>query len=479
MPKISLVGVLSAAAAAGPAAPGAQSTAHEPADSSPAAEKFLDQLKSALATLAGAALPKSSASTAASADESAADATAPLLSDLPSETASADDEQADGMPELLASLGFMLVPNALPTAAVVAEPETAAEQHGIASIATADPSAAAGATQADPAAPVQPAPSELPAPSDGPAPQHASQAAPTPTAASAQTLDFSSVTTAQAPNDAASIADALANASTAAPAPPPAHAAQADAAPTPMATSTVAHSTFGQSAFGQSTSGHGNGQAAHDSSAPSTESSSDSASIQDAARANDRSFADVAAAMTTANTSATALPAHVRPSEVVNQIAHQADLYRLPGNKGVRIQLSPDDLGGVDVTLRYSAAGGVQLHINVEHASTGHLVQSGWTELRDALATQGISPERLVMSISAPNDAGGLNFSSNGSNGGRPNAGLDSFSQGQSSGQQQAQDDQQRRTSRGRNPTVESTSSVSDAAVTVASASSARIDYRV
>ncbi|HEY0581759.1 MAG TPA: hypothetical protein VGE94_06215, partial [Chloroflexota bacterium] len=85
MPKISLVGVLSAAPAAGPAAPGAQGTAHQPADSSPAAETFLDQLKSALATLAGAALPKSSASTAASVDPSPADATAPLLSDLPSE----------------------------------------------------------------------------------------------------------------------------------------------------------------------------------------------------------------------------------------------------------------------------------------------------------------------------------------------------------------------------------------------------------
>jgi flagellar hook-length control protein FliK len=81
-------------------------------------------------------------------------------------------------------------------------------------------------------------------------------------------------------------------------------------------------------------------------------------------------------------------------------------MHRLPANKELRIQLRPDDLGGVQVVLRYSASGGVELHIAVERAATGTLVQAGWTELREALATQGISPDRLIMSVTAGGGAG-------------------------------------------------------------------------
>src|SRR5204863_10022904 len=126
----------------------------------------------------------------------------------------------------------------------------------------------------------------------------------------------------------------------------------------------------------------------------------------------------------------------VHPGEVVSQIAHQADLYRLPGNRGVRIQLHPEDLGGVQVTVRYGAGGALQLHINVEHAATGALVQAGWSELRNALATQGISPERLVMSVTAPTSSSQLDFSGGG--GGRQtDPGMASFAQSQSGQQRQ------------------------------------------
>src|SRR6266849_977795 len=124
--------------------------------------------------------------------------------------------------------------------------------------------------------------------------------------------------------------------------------------------------------------------------------------------APDATFA-AAASMATHN--AAALPADIQPAQVVSQIAHQAELYRVPGDRSVHIQLHPEGLGGVDVTLRYSVANGVQLHMNVEHAATGALVQAGWTDLRDALATQGIHTDRLVMSISAPANASGLDFS--------------------------------------------------------------------
>ena len=66
------------------------------------------------------------------------------------------------------------------------------------------------------------------------------------------------------------------------------------------------------------------------------------------------------------------------------------------------------------------------------------LVQAGWTELRDALATHGISPERLVMSVTAPSSSGaqdGLGSGSSGSS--RQDFGQAAFSfAGSQSGQQ-------------------------------------------
>jgi flagellar hook-length control protein FliK len=102
----------------------------------------------------------------------------------------------------------------------------------------------------------------------------------------------------------------------------------------------------------------------------------------------------------------------VQPAHVASQIAHQADLYRLPGGRGVRIELHPDDLGGVGVTIKYSPTGGLELHIVAEQAATAQLVESGWSDLRSALSLQGIAPERLIMSVSGPSES---NSSSSGS----------------------------------------------------------------
>jgi flagellar hook-length control protein FliK len=176
--------------------------------------------------------------------------------------------------------------------------------------------------------------------------------------------------------------------------------------------------------------------------------------------------------------------AQVHPGEVVAQIAHQADLYRLPGNKGVRINLHPEDLGGVQVTLRYAAGGSLELHINVEHATTGALVQAGWTELRDALATQGIGPERLVMSITGPSGANQLDFSSNGGGSNRPDSGLAAFTQGgDSASSQQRQDNgsgaENWRAGRGWSNGVDSPSASDDTPRSSSGVSTSRIDYRV
>ena len=183
-----------------------------------------------------------------------------------------------------------------------------------------------------------------------------------------------------------------------------------------------------------------------------------------------------AAARSTASSSPIVLSPQVRPAEVVSQIAHQADLYRLPGNRGVRIQLHPEDLGGVEVSLRYGVGGALQLHINVEHAATGSLVQAGWTELRDALATQGISPDRMVMSVTAPNASSQLDFSSGG-NGRQTDPGTAGFAQSQSG--QQRQDTPEQTGQRGWNGAVEPISSADDSPrVASTTAATSRIDYR-
>lgn len=184
----------------------------------------------------------------------------------------------------------------------------------------------------------------------------------------------------------------------------------------------------------------------------------------------------VAAASSTVSNSVTVVPTHVEPAQVVAQIAHQADLYRLPGNRGLRIQLHPEGLGGVEVTMRYGAGGALQLHINVEHAATGSLVQAGWTQLRDALANQGISPERLVMSVTAPTSSSQLDFSGNGT-GRQPDPGLASFAQNQSGQQRQEQPEQTG--PRGWN-SAGAPSGPADDSPRVASttAATSRIDYR-
>jgi Flagellar hook-length control protein FliK len=170
-----------------------------------------------------------------------------------------------------------------------------------------------------------------------------------------------------------------------------------------------------------------------------------------------------------------------RPGDVVAQIAHQAELYRLPGGRGVRIQLRPEGLGGVEVTVRYGTMGALELHVNVEHAATGVLVQAGWTELREALSQHGISPDRLVMSLSGP-DGGSLSSDSgsfgSGSGSGasfRSDAGPTGFGQSPSHGQQAREQAPARPHW---TPPVESPAAQEAESVAPLSSSTSRIDLR-
>lgn len=136
-----------------------------------------------------------------------------------------------------------------------------------------------------------------------------------------------------------------------------------------------------------------------------------------------------------------AQPQHLsaaQPTEVASQIARHAELYRLPGGHGVRIQLQPEGLGTVDVTVRYGPGHTVEMHLAVDSATTGALVQAGWTDLRDALVAQGFSADRLVISVAAPAaETNGSPFGQDGS--GRSDAGAMAFGQ-QSGGRQDGGD---------------------------------------
>jgi len=178
------------------------------------------------------------------------------------------------------------------------------------------------------------------------------------------------------------------------------------------------------------------------------------------------------------------LPVQIAPSQVVSQIAQHAEVIRLPGNRGLHIQLHPDDLGGVQVTVRYSPGGGVELHINAEHAATAALVQAGWSELRDSLASHGITADRLMMSVTVPSTAGQADLSGGDRDRSDPNAygaGQSSLSSPDSQSQGQSrQDNAPQRTSQTWSGGLEPVAST-DANPRVASATGtpSRIDYRV
>jgi len=252
------------------------------------------------------------------------------------------------------------------------------------------------------------------------------------------------------------------------------HAAQSQS-PAASQTSTLAPQ-FQQGQAGSAFQQSSNGTAQHD----HPDAKADSLTTQ---AVPDRVYAD-AAASAAPTTAATATDGHAESQavQVANQIAQQVDLYRLPGNKGVRIQLHPDDLGGVQVTLKYATGGNLELHINVEHASTGNLVQESLNHLRDALATQGFHPDRMVMSISAPSGAGQMDFNSNNNGSNRSGPGMNAFMQDNQAGQQRSGgggDDQRNAPGWTFTTDTRSTSDDSPRTGSAPSAGTSVIDYRV
>lgn len=468
---------------------------------------FLDQLKSALAGLSRARMPLPLGSVAPLGEATTTTATTSETPTVaPDEPETAADASApdvtQAMPELLAALGFVLVPQTLTPLVPQHSAQTATmsggTQTGVAhtlpdvlqaalpssTLPTASAPLAAPSTATAPAAPADPSapPSQLSSqvPVDTSLP-----AAPAPELALPNVPNRPNVPLAHVPlpaapavpNGHASASDgttavsasdlAAAQVSVAPPQqhvaatpsqhPTPAPVDASQSAPTPAAPTFAGtqHNTSDNSA------GDGRGSTA----------------------TTDQPTPDVAAqpfaVAATPQPNSAAASSNVHPSEVVAQIAHQADLYRLPGNKGVRIQLHPEDLGGVEVTVRYGAGGALELHVNTEHASTGDLVQAGWSQLRDALATHGFSPDRLVMSVSAPSSTGASTFSgdNSGRSGTNSNTAAFNFAQGQQQSGQQREPGDSRSGFGWRQPFESSTTPVEPVARSAADSSS-RIDYR-
>lgn len=501
MPEISSLPALPAlvapVAVAGPA-PAA------PVGSEAPGEGFLAQLKTALAGLANAAMPRILTGTQSTVEPA-------LPKQAVTDEPHTDDRSKDVMPEILAALGFVPVPLVMqPRLEQAAEaPQPVATQPVARQTVAAQPVAAqqvasqpvanqplpnpiAGAPRPQTPHSASAAASTHAAESDAHTASAVTAAAPAPAPAAEQPATLDPRALADLPKDNTVKLTPVAPHEMRAHAPQPERSRSGDTAPrqndalqavaslvddAPVMRAPATQHAAQQSSDQQSQSGSTFAEEL----APAKTSSEPASSTSEIASPEPQ--VDAAAAGITAppQVAHAAMPTHVQPSHVVNQIAQQADLYRLPGNRGVRIQLHPEDLGGLDVTLRYSPTGGIQLHISAEHASTGALVQAGWHELRDALATQGITPDRLVMSVSAPASAGGSNFSSNGGDANRQDAGLASFTQGGNGQGGQRQDDEPRRVSRAWFGDAESTST-SDEQAAPARASTAtdvRIDYRV
>jgi flagellar hook-length control protein FliK len=436
---------------------------------------FLSQLTAALKGLAAAVSPMPPA--ASRAQTPAPPAPAEASDALPAESDPApkvSDTSMDELPELLAMLGIVVVPPALQP--LVAAAPDAAASGGVEPApvrATPPPDAPTAATV------------ELPSssqPGVATKPETTGLTSQTgPEVASPVTHGSESRRARSSPSDSASAAPATPTDTAAAmPATPPVVAERstpADRAQTPrvVSASSVALTQAQppqDSAPQSGDAGDGHQRRSNKSIGAIESTSADSTT---SVGNDDRAF-NAAMSQATAPTGAPVPAAAVHSSGVVSQIVHQAELYRLPGNRGVRIQLHPEDLGGVQVTLRYAAGGGLELHIDVEHAATGSLVQQGWTELRDALATQGINPDRLVMSVSGPDSATQLDFSSGGGGSSRSDAGLAQFGQGGQSDRQHQQAAEAGLTSRAWSGRFEPTSAAEATVATSAAAS--RIDYR-
>jgi flagellar hook-length control protein FliK len=101
-----------------------------------------------------------------------------------------------------------------------------------------------------------------------------------------------------------------------------------------------------------------------------------------------KSTAEVAPAR---DTSATA---SARPLEMLQQVAKSVEASLQQGRNSLRLQLNPQDLGAIDIRL-VSSGHKVSMTVIAEQASTGRLLETQFTQLRQTLAEAGVQLSQL------------------------------------------------------------------------------------
>lgn len=80
---------------------------------------------------------------------------------------------------------------------------------------------------------------------------------------------------------------------------------------------------------------------------------------------------------------------HAQATDVVQQVVRQINSRIKSGSTSMRLQLNPQELGGIEVEL-VSSSHGVQVTFFAEQASTGRLLETQLNQLRDSLVDSGV-----------------------------------------------------------------------------------------
>lgn len=87
--------------------------------------------------------------------------------------------------------------------------------------------------------------------------------------------------------------------------------------------------------------------------------------------------------------------------DVVRQIASQMEASIQQGRSSIRVQLHPQELGGIDIRFA-SSAQGVSVTVYAEQASTGRLLEAQLNQLRQSLNDAGVNLAQLNIHHESP-----------------------------------------------------------------------------
>jgi flagellar hook-length control protein FliK len=87
--------------------------------------------------------------------------------------------------------------------------------------------------------------------------------------------------------------------------------------------------------------------------------------------------------------------------DMVHQITHQMEVSIQQGRSSLRVQLHPQELGGIDIRFA-SSSQGVSVTVYAEQASTGRLLEMQLNQLRQSLSEAGVNLAQLNIHHEGP-----------------------------------------------------------------------------